>query len=216
MNLLIADDHALFLDTLNHYIQRAQPRFRVVTAPDLKKVIELLNEEKLRPDLCILDFKMPGMKGHDGLQDFLDSFPHQSFAIMSGVAEPEDVRRILSMRVMGFLPKTLPGRVLLQGIDVMISGRRYIPYLQDSVMIMPSYASNEGQDVKNTGHIKFTLRERDVLKLLCEGKSNRDIADTLGLKTVTIKLHIRGIFRKMECDNRTMAALKAREMGVFL
>ena len=220
MNILIADDHTLFRDTLHHYIQRAQPKYRFLLASNLAEVIDLLNGHGQRPDLCILDFKMPGIKGHSGLEDLLDLFPEQSFAIMSGVAEPEDVERILTLRVNGFLPKTMPGRVMLQAIEAMLRGRKYVPYLHDAMTIMPSYMKDDIPVTQNTltshnDNFHLTAREKEVLKLLCEGKSNKDIANVLNLKIVTIKLHVRGIFRKLDCDNRTRAAIKAREMGIF-
>lgn len=220
MNILIADDHALFRDTLYHYIQRAQPSYKFSLASNLSEVIDQLNQDILRPDLCLLDFKMPGIKGHNGLQDLLDLFPDHSFAVMSGVAEPEDVQRILTLRVAGFLPKTMPGRVMLQAIDAMLNGRKYMPYLHEAMTIMPSYIKEELLPAQKTfsshnDNYHLTTREKDVLKLLCEGKSNKDIAAVLDLKIVTIKLHVRGIFRKLDCDNRTRAALKAKEMGIF-
>lgn len=220
MNILLADDHALFLDTLHHYIQRAQPQYRFSLASSMSAVVDILSRDGPPPDLCILDFKMPGMKGYGGLQELLNLFPDQAFAVMSGVAEPEDVQRILALRVMGFLPKTMPGRVMLQAIEAMLHGRKYIPYLQDAMTIMPSYINDEAPIVRKTlsshnDNYHLTAREREVLKLLCEGKSNKDIAAFLNLKIVTIKLHVRGIFRKLNCDNRTRAALKAKEAGLF-
>ncbi len=217
MNILIADDHVLFRDTLNHYINRAQPEYKLQMASNLGEVVDVLKAHDFNPDLCILDFRMPGMRGYEGFQDLISAYPEHMFAVMSGVAEPDDIRKLLSLGVAGFIPKTLPGRLMLMAIDTMLQGNRYIPYEQDGKTLLPSYFSDKinSHDPATGKEVRLTARERDVLKLLCQGKSNKEIADALSLKIVTIKLHVRGIFRKLKCGNRTLAAIRAKEMGVF-
>ena len=213
MNILIADDHALFRDTLSHYIQRAQPDYSLQMVSNLNEVVAILNEGKFLPDLCILDFRMPGMKGQESFARLIDSYPNQSFAVMSGVAETKDIETIISTGVSGFLPKTLPGRVLLKAIDDMLNGEKFIPYDPDKATTPMSCYSMERPEKRK--HVALTSREKDVLKLLCEGLSNREIADSLDLKIVTVKLHMRSIFKKLDCDNRTRVVLRAREWKVL-
>ncbi len=212
MNILIADDHALFRDTLSHYIHSAQPSCVIRLASSLTEAAAILKTGDFRPDLCILDFRMPGMNGFEGIRDIVAAYPHFSFAVMSGMAEPHEIERIISFGVAGFLPKTLAGRILLQAIGVMAKGGRYIPYEEDRKDVLPSFWADRpsGREEKNL----LTARERQVLSCLCQGQSNREIADFFNLKTVTIKLHVRSIIRKLGCSNRTQAALKARERGL--
>lgn len=219
MNILIADDHVLFRDTLHHYIHRAQPGYKLLMASNLTEVVDILKGKKFVPDLCILDFKMPGMKGHESFESLLKAYPLYSFAVMSGVAEENDIKKILSLGVSGFLPKTLPGRVLLKAIDTMLEGKKFVPYEENGQTLSPCYFADlasspvkEAEKIKTKIHL--TNREEEVLRLLCEGKSNKDIAEVLNLKIVTIKLHIRGIFKKLECNNRTRAVIMARELGI--
>jgi len=215
MNILIADDHALFRDTLHHYINRAHPGYKLYMASDLHEVVDVLNRKSFQPDLCILDYRMPGMKGCESFAALLKSYPELTFAVMSGIAEREDIEKVLALKVAGFLPKTLPGRVLLKAIETMLTGQKYIP-VEDNKLLAPTYFGEIAAPAKsNTHNVRLTTREKEVLKLLCEGKSNRDIAEALSLKVVTIKLHVRGIFRKLACDNRTRAALRAKEWGIL-
>ena len=188
-------------------------------ASNLNEVVDILNAKKFAPDLCILDFRMPGVKGYETFQTLREAYPSFSFAVMSGVAEESDIQKIIETGVSGYLPKTMPGRAILKAIDMMLNGSKYIPHDETSRKLAPSYFSDAlplcaATKEKPKSIVKLTNRETDVLKFLCKGLSNKDIADELNLKTVTVKLHIRGILGKLGCENRTSAALKAREMGI--
>lgn len=211
INILIADDHAMFRDTLELYIARAHPDYKCYMAADLHEVVDVLNRGAVMPDLCIIDFLMPGMMGMDSIEALMKSYPAMDFAVMSGIAGKKDIDEILNSSVKGFLPKTLSGRHFLMAIDTMLGGQRFIPYEPDKT-VTPSFF---GEYNKFKPDIKLTAREQEVLRLLCEGRSNRDIAEQLSLKIVTIKLHIRGIFQKLDCNNRTQATVKAREWGIL-
>ena len=216
MDIIIADDHILFRDTLCHYITRAQPLYKIKTAANVDEVRAILNENAA-PDLCILDFKMPGMGGYHVFADLIEEFPECPFVIMSGMIEPQDVQKIIEAGAVGYLPKTLPGRTMLKAIDTMLSGENYIPRDEQGAL-MPSYTPYMQNSAE--GHLDrqrqygLTPRERDVLTLLSKGKSNREIAHDLMLQTVTVKLHLRGIFKKLECETRMKTVLKARAEGL--
>lgn len=220
MNILIADDHALFRDTLQHYINRSQPQYQVDMAASLPEALKFLHTDNYRPDLVILDFKMPGMRGASSFENLIRKFPDYKIAVMSGVADTNDIEKVIDLGVSGYLPKTLPGRLMLDAIETMLAGQKFIPRDAKTDTIMPSTLSDIGayKTSAETGetvdhNVKFTGREKDVLRLLCQGLANKDIADQLGLQVVTVKLHIRGIFKKLDCENRTQAVLKAGQMG---
>jgi len=219
MNILIADDHILFRDTIYQYIRRAQPLHQIKMASGLNGIYDILNEGKFIPDLCIVDFKMPGMNGHKTFGELISLFPSYPMAVMSGVAEPSDIKKVLEIGAIGFLPKTLSGRAMLNAIETMLEGKKYIPYDSDGINLMPTYFSHPGEtdqaeEIITTNDFSLTPREKEVLGLLSRGKSNREIANDLKLQTVTVKLHLRSIYRKLDCDNRTKAVLKARDGGL--
>jgi two-component system, NarL family, nitrate/nitrite response regulator NarL len=215
VHILIADDHALFRDTLDHYIQRAQPSYRTRVVANLGDAVEHLRNVG-RVDLCILDYRMPGVSGYETFRELQAAFPQTAFAVMSGIAEEEEIERVLSTGVSGYLPKTLPGRALLKAIDVMAQGGKFVPNDGGSARLMPTYIGNAPRpQPRLRPAIHLTGRERDVLRYLVEGRSNKDIAAQLNLKTVTIKLHLRGVFSKLGCSNRTQAVIKARELALL-
>lgn len=220
MKLLVADDHTLFRDALVQYIERSDPMSSVTLAKDFFQAIEIL-EQNPTQDLVILDMRMPGMNGLQGFRVMKEKFPDQPVALMSGVAEANDVQEALDYGAVGYFPKTMSGKALLQAIKAVLDGEVFVPEGKKSNVFMPSYyadspredAETETSSLENEG-IRFTPRELEVLSYLVDGASNKEIACALDLQIVTVKLHVRGVCRKLDAKNRTQAALKAKELGV--
>lgn len=218
MKLLIADDHALFRDALVQYIERSDPSSRVTLAKDFPQAMDIL-EQNPHQDLVILDLRMPGMNGMDGFTQMKERFPDVPVALMSGVAEPDDVISALDLGAVGYFPKTMSGKALLNAIKTVASGGEYIPEGERPGTFMPAYYDDGRGRIghmreTNIEGLNLTPRELEVLSYLVDGASNKDIARALELQVVTVKLHVRGICRKLEAKNRTQAALMAKEMGV--
>ncbi len=221
MKLLIADDHTLFRDALVQYIERSNPSSYVTLAKDFYEALSKLENDP-HQDLVILDLKMPGMNGLGGFEVVRDKFPNNRVALMSGVAESEDIEKALNMGAVGYFPKTLSGKALLIAIQNVINGEIFIPK-GEKAQFMPSYYADSTSDdkkcddnaVKTNNSVTFTPREREVLSYLVKGASNKEIARALDLQVVTVKLHIRGVCRKLNANNRTQAALMAKEMGII-
>ena len=219
MKLLLADDHTLFRDALLQYIERAEPAAKVEVAKDYYEVADILKKAH-DYDLVLLDLRMPGMDGMDGFRKIRAEYPDTPVALMSGVAEPEDVNIAMDLGAAGYFPKTLSGKALLQAIQVVLGGERFVPWEHDSGRIMPSYyedtnghkPGNENQPASDA--VQLTPREKEVLVYLSKGESNKEIARALDLQVVTVKLHVRGVCQKLNVKNRTQAALKARELGL--
>ena len=219
MKLLIADDHTLFRDALVQYIERADPMSAVTLAKDLYQALDIL-EQNCHQDLVILDLRMPGMDGMNGFRVIKERFPGVRVALMSGIAEPEDVKKALNLGAVGYFPKTMSGKALLGAIQHVVSGNAFVPEGKKTEKYMPSYYADAPpeKDTSNTrienSDVNLTPREEEVLSFLAEGASNREIAEGLGLQVVTVKLHVRGVCRKLSAKNRTQAALIAKSMGV--
>ncbi|MBI1300105.1 MAG: response regulator [Alphaproteobacteria bacterium] len=218
MKLLIADDHTLFRDALIQYIERSDPMISVTLAKDLYQVISILEENPYQ-DLVMLDLRMPGMEGVAGFKLIREKFPDQRVALMSGIAEPEDVRKALELGAVGYFPKTLSGKAMLNGVSQVVDGAIFVPEEKGGKSIMPSYRASEAslpesKEKKLGLKISFTPREREVIGYLLRGASNKEIANALNVKVVTVKLHVRGVCRKLNAKNRTHAALKAKEIGI--
>ena len=228
MHLLIADDHTLFRDAMSQYLTRSNPDAEISTVKNLDEAIKYLEDHDSVPDLVLLDLNMPGMNGLEGFKKLRDTYPDASVALLSGVAEISDVQNAMDMGAVGYFPKTLSGRAMLKAIELVLSGEKFIPVDHATNGLMPSYFSdsNKGSPTaplpihtksprKEPDGIGLTPREQEVLEHLGQGLSNKEIARELDLQEVTIKLHVRGICRKLEVNNRTQAALKGYELGLI-
>ncbi|MCF8495867.1 MAG: response regulator transcription factor [Alphaproteobacteria bacterium] len=213
MKLLLADDHTLFRDALVEYIERAEPAVLIAVAKDFPGVLSAM-EENPWPDLVILDLRMPGMRGVEGVRDFRDKFPAIPVALMSGLAEEEDVRAAVALGVSGYFPKTLPAKSFLEGIYRVLGGELFLPTAGQEAAL-PAYYGDPPLPQELVGDIGLSPRELEVLSWLGLGVSNKEIAQSLGLQVVTVKLHVRGVCRKLGVANRTQAALRARSLGLM-
>jgi len=221
MKILIADDHTLFRDTLFEYFKRAEPTADVTMVKDFYGAMESL-EQHNKYDLILLDLQMPGMNGVSGFQEIHEKFPGHRVALMSGTADSNIVQQALDAGAVAYFPKTLSGKAMMSAIELVLSGQSFIPYEKKSDEVMESFYADPGnahgsssQSPPTSDHdFKLTPRENEVLAFLAKGASNKEIANALELQIVTIKLHVRGICRKLEVKNRTQAALKAKEFAL--
>lgn len=219
MKILIADDHTLFRDALSLYINQIEPAYKLSVARDIKEVVDLLEADSAF-DLVLLDYRMPGMNGFQGLRKIRQTWPDLRVALMSGIANEEEVRMSVELGAVGYFPKTMPGHAMVKGFQQIMAGEKFIPLDHNTNRLMPSYEptfqpSPDKAANQDAGAPHLTTREMDVLGHLLQGESNKVIASALGLQVVTVKLHVRSLCKKLGAQNRTQVALKAREMGVM-
>ncbi len=124
---------------------------------------------------------------------------------MSGIAPAGVGPRALNLGAAGFLPKTMPARSLINAIRFMAAGEQFLPIEQGR----SSFRNEESTPFDD----RLTPRERQVLKSLCMGLSNKEIGRDLELSEPTVKLHVKMVCRKLEARNRTHAAMLAKEAG---
>jgi two-component system, NarL family, nitrate/nitrite response regulator NarL len=200
MKLLIADDHALVRDALKSHIERECSEATVLTAASVDDAVHLIDAFSDPPfSLVILDLRMPGMYGLQGLQRVKGCTP-APVAVMSGLADPTDAKAAVDAGAAGFLPKTLDGSALLGVVRSLIAGETH------HLLTVRSLAGSEPKR-------PLTRKEEEVVSHLLLGMSNKEIARSLSVEEVTIKLHVKNICRKLDARNRTHAALEAMKIG---
>ncbi|MGK7754967.1 MULTISPECIES: response regulator transcription factor [unclassified Roseovarius] len=197
--ILLADDHALVLETIAYFLTR-QAGFQVERATSLSEALKV-NAEKGPFNLIVLDYTMPGMDALTGLTR-MRAQSGCPVAILSGTAPPDIARRALRAGAAGFLPKTLTPEQLVQAIGSMLDGETYLPV---NFLTEPPPGATATH---------LTPREQMVLHGVAEGKLNREIARDLDIQEVTVKLHVKTLSRKLGARNRTHAAMLARDMSL--
>lgn len=202
MRILLADDHGLVRDAISAYLE-TEGRAAVVAVEDYDQAMKVLRN-KGPFDLVLLDFSMPGMKGLEGLSNAIKAHPDQPFAILSGTAPNRIAQEAVERGAIGYLPKSMGAKSLVNAVRFMIAGETYVP---------ASILANPGDTAETEFTKKLSQRERQVLTGLCSGRSNKEIARDLDLQEVTIKLHVRTLSKKLNAKNRTQAAMIAKEAG---
>ncbi|MEL6572083.1 MAG: response regulator transcription factor [Pseudomonadota bacterium] len=204
MRILIADDHDLLRDTLVMYLQ-GEAGFEVRTAGTLHEaVVRMTTEEPF--DLVLLDLKMPGMQGLQGLKQALALSDNQRVALISGQATQAIVQEALLAGAAGFVPKSMPAKSLINAVRFMANGEQFVPI---------EYITGSQPEPDHPLAEQLTQRELQMLKGLTEGKSNKEIGRDLDIQEPTVKLHMKTLYRKLGASNRTQAAMMARESGLY-
>lgn len=202
MKILLADDHELVRDTISAYLH-SEGRVAVVAVPDYASAMKQVSAGDPF-DLVLLDFEMPGMNGLDGLTDAVRRFPNQAFAILSGTAPNKIAQQAVALGAVGFLPKTMGAKSLMNAVRFMAAGETFVP---------ASLLAEDGTPVETDFSRQLSQREKETLRGLCRGQSNKEIARDLNLQEVTIKLHVRTLCKKLNAKNRTQAAMIAKNAG---
>jgi len=202
MRILLADDHGMVRDAMSAYLE-SEGRAAVVAVEDYMQAMKML-ATKGPFDLVLLDFSMPGMNGLDGLSDAIRAHPDQPFAILSGTAPNRIAQEAVERGAIGYLPKSMTAKSLVNAVRFMIAGEVFVP---------ASVLADHGEAPETEFAKQLSQREKQVLRGLCHGRSNKEIARELDLQEVTIKLHVRTLCKKLNAKNRTQAALIAKDAG---
>lgn len=204
MRILLADDHDLVRETLGAFLL-AEGFTEVRGVSTLQQALTALAAQSANTpfDLVLLDYNMPGMNGFEGLVQARAAAPGIPVAIITGLTQRDLAEAALREGAAGFVPKTLSSRAMVAAVKAMIEGDTFAPIS----LLDPEPAPAE---VLAT----LTRREKDVLRGIREGKSNKEIARDLDLQEVTVKLHVKTLSRKLGAKNRTHAAMIARDAGM--
>ena len=214
MKILVADDHPLYREAVRVQIERLFDEVSVFEVPSLEEASALASGPEAPFDLFLIDFSMPGMS-LAALTQLTQAHPGVPIAVISGTADAGDVRATIQAGARGFIPKTASGKHFAHAIELLLAGGSSVP-----ADLMLALDEPEKEAIKDDAPGRpewlavLTARELDVLKALTRGLSNKEVGRELGLAEVTIKLHLRSIFRKMGARSRSDAAVIATKAHV--
>lgn len=220
MKILIADDHELFLKGLEIILHDFNPDAELVKAKNYTEMLNIINKDSSF-DLILTDLAMPGGIWLEALKEIHDKLPETPIIILSAVFEKEIVQKTLDLGASGYIPKTSSNAVIVSAVNLVLSGAVYIPAELLKETTNASFKELKQIDVlpENTDlkeKIKIlSPRQLDVLKLIAEGKSNKQIAFDLGLTEGTVKLHVTAILKILNVYNRTGAVTQATNLGIL-
>jgi DNA-binding NarL/FixJ family response regulator len=209
-SLLIVDDHPIVRTALAEAVRSRFPKIRLETAGDAETGILLikgeLKKKKAQPWWVLIDLGLPGMGGLEAITQLLALGPLVRTITISGNDDELQVGACIGAGSSAFISKAAPIEDTVTIIAQAVEG----------TLIKGTWLSARGlADSSALNRISLTDRQIQVLSMICQGMSNREIADSLGISEITAKSHVGGIFRELHVASRTQAVLVAQKLGLF-
>lgn len=200
IRILLVEDQYFFRLALRTTIESRDDMSIVGETDKGAEALPLCRE--LRPDVVIMDLRLPGMSGFQAIDLIHKDLPGIGILVLSNYEGSEDVHRAMAAGALAYLTKDAGGEELVQAILSVRAGRRYVP---------PSVGALLAERLPGT---ELTDRERDVLRYLAKGCSNREVGDHLGIAENTVRIHVGRILDKLGVADRTQAVLLAIQRGL--
>jgi DNA-binding NarL/FixJ family response regulator len=185
--VVLADDHVMFREGIRRIIERIEG---VAVSGEVDDGIQLLARLKnSQPDLVILDISMPNLRGLEAIREIKKLYPRVKIVVLTMHRKKEFIRQALVDGADGFLLKEDPGGQLIRAVEAVRKGEKFLSPLISGDLISLALAEEQTD--------QLTIREREVLKLLAEGKKNQEIADILFISPNTVRRHRYNIMEKL-------------------
>lgn len=203
MKFLIVDDHPMVREGLAATLRHFADDVEVLQATDGTQALALADAHA-DLQLAWVDLRMAGMGGIATVDQLRRRRPTLPVIVMSSSEEPDDVRRAMQAGARGYCPKSAASGTLLAALRLVLEGEVYVPPFMAQAVPAPAAIDATG----------LTERQREVLQLLCQGLTNKDIARALGMQEKTVKGHVSAIFRALKVVHRLQAVEAARAAGL--
>jgi DNA-binding NarL/FixJ family response regulator len=198
--VLLIDDHAMFRAGLRMVLNTSMPGAEVFEAGTLNEAMQGAPE---MPDVILLDIKLPGLSGVEGIALLKRKWPLVPVVMLSSQDEPETVRLALARGAAGFISKADSADKIVSLVNLVLRGE----------LATPETHAESGGD-KGAAFQHLTPRQCEVLELLCQGMSNKLIARQLALSENTVRGHVQGILVFLQVSSRSEAVFSARRRGL--
>jgi DNA-binding NarL/FixJ family response regulator len=200
LRVILADDHAIFRHGLRLVLE-VLGNFEVVAeCGDGESAVSAYLE--LRPDVVVMDLRMPKLDGLEAVQRILEADRQARILIMTTYSTDEDIGNALRAGAKGYVLKDASPEDVCQGVKRVAAG---------GMFLAPDVAA---QYVQLSTRPELSQRETQVLRMIAQGKPNKEIARELCVETTTVKGHVKSVFEKLGVQNRTEALAEAARRGI--
>ena len=193
IRVMVVDDHGMVRRGLVAYLEEEPGLELVGEAADGEEAVQLC--EQLLPDVILMDLVMPELGGVDATRSIRKRWPQVQVIALTSFQDKELVQEALQAGAISYLLKNVSGSNLVEAIRAAYAGRATLAPEAIDVLIQPAAS-------EPTPDYELTPRERDVLALLVEGLTNREIAGRLGISRSTVKVHVSNILSKLDVSSR--------------
>ncbi|MCW5657768.1 MAG: response regulator [Burkholderiaceae bacterium] len=213
IRLLVVDDHTLFRRGLIALLSQHDSVAIVGEAADAGEAQRRAAE--LRPDVILLDNHLPGVRGVDALPGLRDAAPAARVLMLTVSEDEADLAAALKNGAQGYVLKTIEGDALVEAITRCARGESVVsPELTGKLVTALRNANGAAAAAPSDAILTLSPRERDTLRCIARGASNKEIARTLNIAETTVKIHVQHILRKLDLSSRVQAAVYASERGL--
>ncbi|MGQ0526055.1 MAG: response regulator [Betaproteobacteria bacterium] len=200
MKVLVVDDHSLIREALRNVLMEIDRGCELLESADSAGALRIA---AARPDidLVLLDLNLPDADGFATLEELRRRRPATAVVMLSAQNDHQLVTRSIALGAAGYIPKSTLHEVMVSALRLVCSGGMYLP---------PEVLAGAGMRLAEP---QLTARERQVLALMLEGKSNKRISRHLGMAEATVKNHVTAILKALGASNRTEAVIAAGRLG---
>ena len=200
IRVLVVDDHPIMRFGIATIIDATPDMTTVAQAGSGEDAIELY--EQHLPDITLMDLRLPGMSGVDAIRAIMARHRNAKFVVLTTYEGDEDIHQALEAGARSYIIKGMPHDALVSALRRVHAGGRFLP---------PPVSQALSSRTPNSD---LSTREREVLKLIVKGRSNREIAGDLGITESTVKCHVGVILLRLNVSDRTQAAVAALQRGL--
>ena len=209
MRIFLADDHPLLRTGLRLSLIRHNDIEISGEASDGFTAVDKIQADP--PDLSLIDVDMPGISGIGAIRILRESIPIMKILVLSSYNDEKYIRDAMRAGADGYVLKSVSTSELVRIIRCFCQGQSIIsPYLVNLTLDL-----KEKDESASTTRVELTEREREILKCITDGKSNKEISDRLFVSVETVKSHVKNLYKKLNVKNRVEAAMKGRGGSVL-
>lgn len=197
--VLLADDHQIVRDGVRRLIESKLGWTVVAEAADGREAVDLAR--RLKPDIAVLDLMMPGLNGVEAIRQIKRDAPETETLIFSGSQTEETILSVFEAGARSYLLKTDPHEHILAALQALAQHKPYFTPQVGEIVFARMLSGKKTAPAETPEKGQLTAREREIVQLLAEGRSNKDVADLLKISVKTAETHRAAIMRKLKLES---------------
>lgn len=199
IKILIVDDHPMMRDALKMSLTSEKDMKVIGEGNDGREALKLL--ESLTPDVILMDLMMPEMNGLETISQIVKTNPQARILVLTSMEDEEHVMAAIQAGALGYFPKTAPRQYLLEAIRKVADG---VPYMPSGITLKLFEGLRKTKTVPHGDpQITITARQREIIMLMAEGKTDEEIANMLSLQESTVRAHVHQIGQRLGTESRS-------------